>query len=545
MKPIAIALGAVVAVLLALALAAAVSAGLDAFSGPTAADIARIDAEAARYAAEQAKYERQLALQAELYWLDTTLAAAWRVLPLVAVAGGLAYAAARGAASARFRAAHVDPDSRGLLPVPNAQLGTIGAQALGAYHAARQLEAQQQPVPHSQTITYAPHHAPRLDYRHHGAEGLEPAALPAPVAAAVPSFAALLDAGRVGRGNPLLLGYSRDTGAEIVGDWKDLYSCAVGGLSGSGKSWTATYLLAQAALHGSRLLILDPHAESAESLAARLAPLSSRFVCAPATTPREMLAALELAAGELERRKAGGYVRGSAPIVIVADEFSALQRGELAEPLAHLIEGLAQEGRKLDLYGMVCGQVWTASRAGGTELRDSLASAYVHRLRPAQARVLTGYTAADLPGDLLELPPGHAYMLSTAGDLRPVIIPQMTPADVARVAQLLEGGPVAGPGGAPSPTPSTVRPVGFRPAGATGGASEGAQASPLRPHQDAAQLTPEEAAIVAAFIGGKSASDLAAELAGGKKSGDAYMVAARKVAEVLRRALGGKGAQHA
>jgi hypothetical protein len=43
---------------------------------------------------------------------------------------------------------------------------------------------------------------------------------------------------------------------------------------------------------------------------------------------------------------------------------------------------------------------------------------------------------------------------------------------------------------------------------------------------------------VAAFLGGKSPSDLAAELNGGKKSGDAYAQAARKVADILRRALG-------
>jgi hypothetical protein len=57
---------------------------------------------------------------------------------------------------------------------------------------------------------------------------------PAPV---VPSFDELLANGRIGQGQPLLLGFSGGEG--IWGGWDDLYSSAIGGLSGSGKSWAA------------------------------------------------------------------------------------------------------------------------------------------------------------------------------------------------------------------------------------------------------------------------------------------------------------------
>jgi hypothetical protein len=83
------------------------------------------------------------------------------------------------------------------------------------------------------------------------------------------------------------------------------------------------------------------------------------------------------------------------------------------------------------------GQIWTVSRAGGSEVRDSLASQYVHRLRPAQARHLTGLTSADLPKDLLELPPGTCYLMSNSGDLRRVSIPRCSGDDLATVAGLL------------------------------------------------------------------------------------------------------------
>jgi len=507
---------------------AVVGSAVSGLRGPSSADLARRDAELARI-------DRAQQLDADLYWLDRLVAGAWRVVPLVAVVGALGFLAVRGVAYARFRRVYAEPSPAGLLPVELIDQATARA-ALGSFHLARIAEARQQAVPHS--LSYAPH---IITHRQDAA-----ALLPGDVAgvaqlqAPVPSFAQLLDSGRVGVGNPMLLGFDAADGAPVEGSWLDLYSCGLGGLSGSGKSWTACYLAAQAALFGTRIVLLDPHASNGESLAARLAPLAPRFVCAPAESPREMLAAVELVADELRRRKAGG--RGE-PMLFIADEYSALQRGALAEPLAELVEQLGQEGRKLNLYAMVAGQVWTASRAGGTEVRDSLASAYVHRCRPAQARMLTGMTAADLPRDLLELPSGTAYLLDTSGDFRRVTIPRMASGDMARVAGLLtSGAPSSAPSSATSEPAALSTRMGFHrasPAGASDGAFDGAAREPLRPHQDAANLTAEEAAIVAGFLAGRSPSDLAAALAGGKKSGDAFMLACRRVADVLRRALRG------
>lgn len=459
--------------------------------------------------------------------IETFAAAVWALLPLLVTVGLIVFLAAWGSvALIRFRFER-QPNSAGLLPVNAWQLEDAGPAALAAYHQARIEESRRPLVPHS--LSY--HNAPRLDYRGNAGGN----ALPAPdepiALAAVPTFAQLLDGGRVGRGNPMLLGYDAE-GQPISGDWNDLYSCAVGGLSGSGKSWTATFLAAQAGLYGARYVVLDPHSGNPESLSTRLAPMRPRFVCDVASEPAEMLAAVDLVTAEFERRKARRQ-RGE-PWLFIVDEFSALQRGDLADPLAELVECLGQEGRKLGLYAMVCGQVWSASRAGGTELRDSLASAYIHRLRPAQARMLSGLTAQELPADLLSLPAGSAYLLDTSGELRRVIIPQMSPSDVGRVAQMLDSG------AAPA-APSGVRPIGFRPApagAASGEASGEASDYPHRAQQNTPNLSPEEARIVAAFLSGKSLSELAAELNGGKRSGDGFNQAARRVSEIIRKALG-------
>src|SRR5262245_16329347 len=85
----------------------------------------------------------------------------------------------------------------------------------------------------------------------------------------VPSFAALLDAGKIGPGQPLCLGYD-EAGQALMGSWNDLYSCGVGGMTGSGKSWAVAFLAGQSAAAGARIILIDPHAGDSESLTHRL-----------------------------------------------------------------------------------------------------------------------------------------------------------------------------------------------------------------------------------------------------------------------------------
>lgn len=515
-------LGAAGVLLFLLALSA-VQSSVDRLRGPSWGELER----------ERLAVERAAALAP---W-QTAAGAALALAPAVAVYVLIGLAAAGGAAAlARFlrRIPYERPDAAGRLPVLLTDQYSAQRALLDGFHVTERTRAAIGPVPHS--LTYSPHSAPRLDYRADaGRAAVLPADEPTGQLGTVPSFSELLSQGRIGRGNPMLLGFDGETGAAVEGSWLDLYSCAVGGLSGSGKSWTACFLAAQAALYGSRIVLLDPHAENAESLTARLGPMASRFVCAPASTPAEMLAAVKLAAGELERRKAG---RRGDPWLIIADEFSALQRGALAEPLAALVEGLGQEGRKLGLYGLVCGQVWTATRAGGSELRDSLASAYVHRLRPAQARYLTGLTADDLPSDLLELPAGGAYLLSTAGELRRVTIPQMAPDDVARVAQLLDG--AADTGFPQASTGRLITPPAYawrKPDGSLMVAND-AQATSASGRGAAPSAEAQQAAAL--FLDGEDLAALVYQLRGVKSSeGRRYQTAAIEVQALLREGLGG------
>jgi hypothetical protein len=192
---------------------------------------------------------------------------------------------------------------------------------------------------------------------------------------------------------------------------------------------------------------------------------------------------------------------------------------------------------------LLLAQRWSMDAAGGGDVRNTLTAHYVHRTRADEARMQTGLRGGALPEDTMQLHPGQSYLVDTRGNVRKVATPQMSPADLVSVAGLLAG--PAAPSALPSAAPSTGRPLGFRPPkleGALEGALEGTAGAPLPRHQEGQEWTPEEARILAALKAGKTPGEIAAELAGAT-GGRKYQEAARRVADVISRALVVKGGQ--
>lgn len=397
---------------------------------------------------------------------------------------------------------------------------TAALQAQRDIELARAAAAQALPEHYAPHVTYSPH-----IHSVSPSSGSGAVVDQVRTAAAVPSFARLLESGRVGGGNPLVLGYT-DEGA-LYGKWEDLYSVGIGGKSGSGKSWTAAYLLCQSMLLGSHVALIDPHAGNDESLTTRLSPMerTGRYLCEPAQDPKDIHDTVRLITGEVERRERAGRRRAElTPWVVVLDEFSTLMRGELADRLAGMLEYIAQVGRKYNIFAMALGHIWKGTRSGGTEVRDSLASAYIHRIAPAQARYLTGLTADDLPNGLLELPAGSGYLLSTRGELTKVTIPQMNSDDLVRVAGLLTDSipTMPQPETGPKPARNQDDTEGESVSGASG----------------TVMLTPEERRTAELFfVQGLDVGQIVKELNPGKAlKGTSYQQAAKPVQNAIRKA---------
>ncbi len=259
-----------------------------------------------------------------------------------------------------------------------------------------------------------------------------PLALPVPV---VPTFRELLLSGNllstVTRGQ-MLLGYTG--GAARYGSWLDLYSCAIGGVSGSGKSTTVRFLLFQAILASARLVMIDPHIhDEEESLAAQFRRFTNVHIMPPCDdTSALVLKRIRYLSEELAARKATG--RKSPAIVLVVDEFNAVMRdGQVRSEMATLLLSIAQEGRKFGLFAMLLGQRWSHQDIGGAAIRTSLASMLAHRFTDEeQARKLIGGRNGPR---CLELPTGHYLFRDTNGSLVEMVTPLTTAEDGALVAR--------------------------------------------------------------------------------------------------------------
>jgi len=435
--------------------------------------------------------------------LKTFASATWWALLAVAPALGL------GAiiAIAADRARHRRPDARGLLPVAAEDAPAAALDALAAHHAVALAQAQRVVYPHS--LNYSPKITSTATTTG------QAAALPTPSPLTVPSLADLLGNGTIGRDAPtkgMILGYTAE--GPITGGWDKLFSCAVGGIAGSGKSSTIAFLLAQSALRGARLYLIDPHGGDRESLATRLDPLAPAFFIDPADDTLAMGRAVRVALAEVERRM---KCDDRSPLVVMVDEFTSLQRSSLADDLSKLVEVLGQEGRKKGVYGLFLGQAWTAARSGGSAGRDSLASAFVHRLRASQARYLTGLRAEELPPDVHDLAPGEAYLLSTAGDMTRVRVPFVTEQAVQMTGRMLTD---------TAPTLTIPRQAPGKP-----------EAVAVPTHPNALDgLTTEEQRILERFLGGESIPDICRAISGAV-NGRAYTKAQADVAAALRKSL--------
>ena len=465
--------------------------------------VARLDPEEAdrRRAEAWAAQERS----ERLWWVGDAAAIAWAVIP---PALGVAISVV------------------GIIALYNRVARWQGVQADKVVDLAR---ASRPPLPaglHTLTYHHAPKHAP-------------PSQLPALAAtrpdddepdqeAEPPSMAELIARGRVGRGNPLILGY--EGGKELSGSWLDLYATITAGLPGTGKTTTQRFFAVQTALHGARFAIADPHAGAADdSLAATLDPLRACYLCEPASDPRAILDMVRYIA-DLGERRIRGQDTDRTPIILWVDELTGLLgRSDVGDQLAELLEKIAQEYRKRYVYLSASGQIWTAARTT-SELRDSFASVLCHRMKRSQARLLLPTEEA---AQVERLPTGSAVLWRTSGATSIIRIPNTTAQDVMTAASHLAG--ILPPGvretSARGPAGGLWTPTGSVPDAILSEAST----APGRGKPASAEAA--RAAVL--FLSGQDPAAIVLELRGVKSSdgGRRYQKALAEVHELIREGL--------
>jgi len=408
------------------------------------------------------------------------------------------------------------PNERGVLPVPVELLNNPEAWQPLLAIAMKAVEINQLPanVPH--TLTYSPH------YSNKSGDGAPVVVEPPASLFRVPTFRELAGAGELGHGR-FLLGYA--DGQAQWGDWKQLYSTALGGMSGTGKSTTARFLLGQAALNGCKFVVIDPHADAGEeSLAASLMPLRFHMLCDAASSDKGIIETARFVR-EIGRKRINGD-SDRTPVLVAIDETTALlSRSSCGVELSEMIEEIAQEYRKVGVFALCSAQIWLASRSGGSSaLRDSFASTYVHRMKRKQAGLLapTG-TGAEIEA----LPVGSALLWQTSGDSTIVQIPLTTSADIADIAAREGRTPV-------EPCQSLVKAV---------------SVAVLEPENiDTATvdfsvlMTPKAKRAVSMFLDGAYTTDILREVWGVTGGGPKQMKASRELMDIIRLHALNKGA---
>lgn len=402
----------------------------------------------------------------------------------------------------------------------------VASTALMALHQTRLEEARKQPTPHTVTLHQANTYA---------AEEKAPPVLE-PMPAEPPSLRQMVEKGDVGGGQFVFGATVADPAQLVRGTWDDMLSTGIGGLTGSGKTWTAVSLIAQAGINGARIAVADPHYGNDESLGSRLSGAGAMLLAPVAKDSEAILALVQTVYDELERRIALGegvfsQARDSgdptaAPILIVLDEWLALcRRKEFKGVMERLLPGITQEGRKYGVNCLLLAQRWDVKSAGGGLLRNTLSSYIVHRSRPEDVRMLTGLGSDAFPRDTMALAPGECFIVPTSGDISHIYALRMSRDDVAAAAKRLEQPSVPRAGGDGLPTGYPVR--GLR-----------ISAPPATPPSTAFGLETVAPAvqqsILTMFAGGSSIADIARTVWGEKPSGRRYQRITATVQNIIR-----------
>lgn len=321
---------------------------------------------------------------------------------------------AKHALSAEF----IQPDANGRLPVHVEALRT-GAGAAATFETYKASYMQNVSHYHNNKETVV-----------NGAEQQTMIEAVADEAAVVaPSFAELYQLGKL-PDKGFLMGFDMDTGAPVIIGWADIASTLIGGLSQTGKSTLVRGLLAQAALQGSRFIVIDRHYSSGEkSLGGSLEPLGELVQCI-AHDDKTIMAALKLVV-QIGQARLNGVDKDRTPLVLVVDEITALLlRDGLKEVLINVLGLISQETAKVNVYALCIGQNFH-SKVMDTTVRNSFVSFISTRARQSVARVMAEDNEFASLASALEI--GQAVWLTPGGRLLTLAVPNCTAADLEMV----------------------------------------------------------------------------------------------------------------
>lgn len=233
-----------------------------------------------------------------------------------------------------------------------------------------------------------------------------------PAVVSLPSFSELLLTNAFQAGK-VLIGYH--TTQPVYMEVTDFVSCGFGGGSGSGKTSKLRFLLAQLAIQGVRLHILDAHSGDPQSLVSSLGDLT-RLPNVTAYLALECKETIDFFMRDLTEAIQSPHEK--TPVVYVIDELLPVL--DVAPQAEKFIQKVACEGRKYQRFGVFASQIWPASlfKNSGSSTRDALMLKMAAQMPIEQARILFKSKEKAATVEKLALPEMFASSMKFSGVVR-------------------------------------------------------------------------------------------------------------------------------
>lgn len=225
--------------------------------------------------------------------------------------------------------------------------------------------------------------------------------------------------------NTIILGRNKN-GIKVL-PWNNNNGMIIAGVSGSGKSQTASLYLTQYAHNGARIILGDYGATmyTGESLTERVAHLNKAMLLPPVNTARDIINYIDRIK-DIGRQRQEGKAE-MFPLIFAIDEFSAfvmaanppkrtrtIKEGEYKEVqteqtyLEKLIESIITL-RKFNIKFMLIGQEWAQLKSSGIRsIRSNITTQIIHRLDNSLAG-LFGFTGVEDKRQIMNLGVGQIY----------------------------------------------------------------------------------------------------------------------------------------
>jgi ABC-type oligopeptide transport system ATPase subunit len=212
--------------------------------------------------------------------------------------------------------------------------------------------------------------------------------------------------------------------------------CALAGISGSGKTSTARFILAQLALDGYGLVICDPHGSlPRETLTAASKALDKVLMKPVAITKQEILESI-FYVESIFLSRINGEDDTSLKVALIIDEvtnfFLSCTQEEIIR-CANFFLRLANESRKIDIRVFLLSQNWKADYVGSASVRSSINAILFHRISEQEVKLFVPSAPAQLRKTIASLKQGHVIIKSLEHEFVEVAVPFVSLEDLETI----------------------------------------------------------------------------------------------------------------